>query len=67
MGLGAWASGGKAMAGSQLSIKDKISPPAAEGKEGCGAPPLPTPPTPDGRKPFAARLAPEKLGQAIMV
>lgn len=39
MGLGAWASGGKAMAGSQLSIKDKISPPAAEGKEGCAPPP----------------------------
>lgn len=43
-----------------MSIKDKISPPAVEGK----SPPPPTPP--DKRKPFAARLASEKLGRAIM-
>ena len=61
--LGAWASRGEAMAGSQLSIKDKTSPPAVEGKPGLYCPP-PTPP--DRRKPFAARLTSEKLGWAIM-
>lgn len=57
------------MAGSQLSIKDKISPPAVEGKSGLRPPPHPStprPPPPDKRKPFAARLASEKLGWAIM-
>lgn len=43
----------------QLKIR---SCPAAEGKQGL----CPCPPFPGRRKPFAARLASEKLGQAIM-
>lgn len=44
---GAWAHRGKAVAGSQLSIKDKISPPAVEGKS---PPPHPHPHPPRQEK-----------------
>lgn len=48
------------MAGSQLSIKDKNLSSGSGGQIVRAAAP------PDRRKPFAARLASEKLGRAIM-
>lgn len=60
IGLGAWVHRGRMMAGSQLSIKDKNLSSGSGGQIVRAAAP------PDRRKPFAARLASEKLGRAIM-